>query len=505
MRRDWVNVRMLGLLGLALVAGACGSSSKSTPPPTPSSFGLLATVQLGNLPSGKPGILTSMDISWFDNFGGAENVWFTDSGNNAVDQINTANNTFVQYINQGKFGGNNSPTDHDCNGPNGAVTAIGPNNSFHELWVGDISGANATNCATSTPQPVVWAFDLTKSPPVPVSGFTNPVSLTCGVGGAPLISGDPSKFPTVTCPAATAAVNRGDELSYDSKDDLILIATPHPVPGVNPADPAACGAATCGPWVSIVQAGTGKVLGQIIFPQADGGLEQSQWSASTDTFYQNLPTDSDLGNDANGNEIGGVAQIKINSVSPLSVTVTVPTTATSPFSQVVSCGATGMALLPNGNIFLGCPNSLTPNTAFPAPFPNTAGGRPANFAELMNPSGSVIAAPFGNLAAADEVWYDQPYNLFAGAGFNGVIGIVNAATNQVGASVLVAPSPPAHSVTADSVNGHIIVPGPLNTDTWDNSAPLTVIPNSTQPGNFSCTKGCVWVFGASPNNSYPVE
>jgi hypothetical protein len=518
MRRSWVGTRLIGLLVSGLVCAACGGGSSSAKPPVPTSFGLLSTIQLPNL-NGKPAILTSFDISWFDNFKGGENVYFTDSGNNALDQVNTANNTFVQYINAGGFGGANSFMNFDCNGPNGVITAIGPNDSFHEAWVGDISGATKTNCDTATPKPVLWAFDLTKNPPVPVTfpnNIANPIDVSCGVGGLTPISGDPTS-PTLNPPACPtpgiAPLDRADELSYDSKDDLILIATPHPAPGLYNANTNPAGCATslgqnCGPYVSIVQAGTGQVLGQIVFPQADGGLEQSQWYAANDTFYLNLPSDTDLGKDANGNEIGGVAQIQINSVNPLKVTVTVPTSATAPFSQVVSCGATGMAIESDGDLFLGCPNTLTPNNAFPAPFPKTPGPA-ANFAEVMNiGTGQIVAAPFGNLSAADEVWFDSFNGLNTESGLNGVLSFIDEATNEIGASFLASPgipSPPPHSITADSVNGHIIVPGPANSETWDNSASLTVLPGSTQPGDFTCTKGCVWVFGPSPNNSYPVE
>ncbi|HLH76427.1 MAG TPA: hypothetical protein VKV28_06405 [Candidatus Binataceae bacterium] len=508
MRRDWVNVRMLGLLSLALVVGACGSSSKSTPPPTPSSFGLLATVQLPAI-NNKPAILASFDISWFDDFEGNQNVWFTDAGNNAVDQIDTANNTFVQYINQGGFGGNNSPTDHDCNGPNGAVTAIGPNNSFHELWVGDI--AKPTPCGTGSPQ--IWAFDLTKTPPT--ANFGGPIALNCGVGGLTPISGDPSNasLNPVACPSAGAQIERADELSYDSTDDVILIAVPHPSPGLVNAttNPAGCATAVgqnCGPYVNIINAGSGKVLGQIVFPQATNGIEQSQWDAKTDTFFVNLPYDSDLGNDANGNPIGAVAKIKINSVNPLSVTVSVPTTPTAPYSTIVSCSANGLSTInpANRNMLLGCANSVAPNSNFPSPFPTT--GSATNLAEVMNAdTGLVVAVPLTGVQA-DEVWYDDFNNVYYESGLPGgavQLGATNAATNAVVANFLMAHTPPPHSVTADSVNGHVIMPGPLNNDTWDNSASLTFPNGATSPGNFSCTKGCVWVFGLSPNNSYPVE
>ena len=505
MRRDWVNVRTLGLLGLALVVGACGSSSKSTPPPTPSSFGLLATVQLPNLPSGKPAILASFDISWFDNFGGNQTVWFTDAGNNAVDQINTANNTFTQYINQGGFGGNNSPTDHDCNGPNGAVTAIGANNSFHELWVGDI--AKPTPCGTGTPQ--MWAFDLTKNPPT--ANFGGPIALNCGVGGLTPQSGDPSNPTPVACPSAGAQIERADELSYDATDDLILIAVPHPAPGlVSATNPAGCATVVgqnCGPYVNIVNAGSGKVLGQIVFPQANGGVEQSQWDAKTDTFYVNLPSDSDMGNDANGNGIGAVAKIQVKSANPLSVTVSVPSTPTSPYSTIVDCSPNGLSFNEGSRqMLLGCADPLVPNSKFPSPFPTA--GSSTNYAIVMGmDTGAVVALPLSGVQA-DEVWYDTFNDVYYESGLPAgaaQLGAISGATNQVVAQFLTARTPPPHSVTADSVNGHVIMPGPLNNDTWDNSSTLTFPTGATSPGNFSCTKGCVWVFGLSPNNSYPVE
>lgn len=485
-------VPALGIPALLLFA-ACGGSSGGGGGMQRTSFGLIKTIQLPNLPSGSSAApLSGFDIAWFDKFNSTETVYVADSSNASVDEINTANNSFTGYINQGNFAGSKSAVDFDANGPDGVFTATSsaPGASFHELWVGDIN----TMASPGTPQ--IWAFDLTQTPPQTL--FGGPIDVSCGSGGIVPQSGDPAVFPNVTCPGG--AVERADEGAYDATDQVLVIAMPHPKPGSGAGQ---CGATTCGPYVTFVSVpppgGTPKILGQVVFPNATNGIEQSVWDSNTDTFFVNLPEDHDLGDDAAGNPLGAVVRMKITSVSPFAVTVSSPASATDPYSTGINCEGNGLALnTMSRNLLIGC--SVVPlfaNSGYPPPFPMAGPPIPGYSIIMGADTGTIAAAP--ETGGSDEVWYnpgDDTYylaELFHGAlpvpfAQNAALGIIDGSSNAVLGNV--ATTFPAHDVTADSVNNEVVQAMPPNDLSFDNSA------NLDPDDDFSCTKGCYVVWGS---------
>ncbi len=469
------------LLGALLLAGTVWAARHHGPPkvrPTPTNFTLLATVQLPN--DSKP--LTSFDITWFDPVN--EQVYFADQSNKAVDQINSPKQqfrppTFVQFINKGKFAGVQSTSDFDANGPDGVITFV--TGSDHELWVGDSTAPDGSGNIHGQ----VWSFTIPSSSSSPPTTLFAPVSTDCGPTGVTLLNADPTVFSAVQCPPQPW--ERADEGAYDPKDNLIMIANPHPAAGT------AAGKAF-GPYVTFIDAGTGNILAQMIFPQATGGLEQSVWDPVSQSFFMNLPQDSDFSTDANGNPVGGVAQITITGTKPLSATVIAfPTQVPGPPTANISCEGNGLAL--NASV---SPEQLLIGCSAANPLP-TKVGKPGAFSLVMKTDGTPVAAPA--TGGSDEVWWDEGDDTFylaeIFASFATVppgvtsttpaLGVIDGSSN--GVVTQIGTSFPAHTVAADSNNDHVFMPMPSNIMAFDNSAGVDA------DDKFVCTSGCVVMFG----------
>src|SRR5262249_45661659 len=135
----------------------------------------------------------------------------------------------------------------DISGPDGVLTVRrgedDDEGGVTELWVGDSPGR-------------VWVFNA-----VTGANILGGTSTSCGdfisVGGA----------------------KRADELCFDPKDHLIMIASPNE--GI--------------PFVTFISTKTHQVVAQLLFDGKNGtktatdGLEQCAWSRKTGKFYQNVP------------------------------------------------------------------------------------------------------------------------------------------------------------------------------------------------------------------------
>ena len=78
----------------------------------------------------------------------------------------------------------------------------------------------------------------------------------------------------------SAGQARADEFCYDTKDNLVMIASPAEMP----------------PFVTFISTTSYKVVGKLVFdgtegqgPNATNGLEQCGWSPRSGKFYQNVP------------------------------------------------------------------------------------------------------------------------------------------------------------------------------------------------------------------------
>lgn len=326
------------------------------------------------LPNGQ--VISKFDISFVDPVLGS--YYLADRSNKAVDVIDTSTNALsVQLLGpfQG-FTGNN-----DTSGPNGVLTV-----NHQELWAGD---------GDST----VKVIDLATQ--------------------------------TTTHVIPTGGVNRADELCWDPRDHLVLMA--------NDAESPA-------PFVSFISTDTYSVVGKITFDgvqaaKATNGIEQCQWSERTGMFYLNIPEVNGAGDDTSP---GAVAVI-----SPKTMSVT--QTFTIPLGQCA--GPQGMALGPENQILLGCndPNKTVPSTV-----------------AINQHSGAVVRLLSGE-DGSDEVWFnnnDGHYFLARSGGANPQqLGVVDAQSGHLDTSVAIGlpntsttPHGTNHSVAADPIKNQVYVP-----------------------------------------------
>ena len=184
----------------------------------------------------------SFDISWNDPV--LNKFFLADRNNKTIDVVDPTTFAITQFVNPGYAGftGNN-----DTSGPDGVLTA---NRPITELWVGDSPGK-------------VWVLDAT-------------------TGAVKIFPGGPPN------PILVGGTTRADELCYDPKDNLIMIASPGRGPALRQLhlDHDLSGRRQI--------AFDGRTKGT---PKATNGLEQCGWSPETGRFYKNVPEVNGPGND----------------------------------------------------------------------------------------------------------------------------------------------------------------------------------------------------------------
>jgi hypothetical protein len=357
---------------------------------------------LGNLPNGSRTFF-SFDISWFNP--GNKKFYLADRSNKSIDIFDGT--TFKQVVNQGfqGFTGNN-----DGSGPDGVLDA----NDHKEIWVGDVGGKcfpliQPGNKLPPTCGPgQVWVLDLDGNP----------------------IKGLPSN------PIPVGGTSRADELCYDSKDHLIMIASPAEGPF---------------PYVTFIDTIAHKVVGKLVFdgtnntPKATNGLEQCGWSEKTGLFYQNVPEINGPGDDTAEGGISVIDPKSVLSGPKVMRTVKIP---------LADCaGPQGMAI--GGEFILeGC------NAAFPAATATTpAGHRNTVIVHLQSLK---VAKVFKDLGGADEVWFNPDDGHFfvpscnttcrtQNAGVEGVehLGVIDSSGRKLDQEVDIAvQTPPVNPATS---------------------------------------------------------
>lgn len=313
----------------------------------------------------------SFDISWFDPK--LKKFFLADRNNKAIDVVDATQNpgAVTQFSNPG-FAGVNAGG-NDFSGPDGVLTA----NNSTELWVGDSPGK-------------VWVMDATTGAiktPSQMNGQANPILVK-----------------TTGTPPVNTSTTRADELCYDPKDNIIMIASP--------AEPASNG----GPFVTFISSKTYKVLGHLTLDKGTG-IEQCQWNPTNGMFYQNVPADP-----------GGQDQVAV--INPTKMTV-------DHFINIDACkGVRGMAIGPDNQILIGC-------TA-----PSSGGHRNS---VIINASGAVLKV-LTDLGGVDEVWFNPddghyvlpscntPCRTIPGTGTTGpeLLGIVDSSGFRLDHSVTIA-------------------------------------------------------------------
>jgi hypothetical protein len=325
---------------IAGVAGTAGASPNKSAPPGPASTASAGSAkeflrQVADItfpaPYANP---ASFDISYVDP--STQTYYLSDRTNEGIDAIDAANNSFGSVVGAGDFVGSNTGT----NAATSAQTATcgssgtgGPNGDL-ALSIGGINqlvGGNGVSAAN--PASNVKIFTLSS----PTSG-----TLAATISTAVAANGT-----TGTC--------RADEMAYDPSDQLLVVANDLDSP----------------PYLSFISIHSNPsldtVVGQIKFPNATDGIEQSVYDTTTHLFYVNIPG------------------VEVATINPRSMVVakTYPTPG---------CTASGLALdEQTQNLLLSC--SVNPNGV-----------------EFMSARTGRIVATVPEVSGADEVWYDSGTN-----------------------------------------------------------------------------------------------
>jgi hypothetical protein len=373
-----------------VVTSAVAGSPNSGSPDT-DSFAGTAAVTISNHGGVTAKPLASFDISFVDPTLGLYALG--DRTNNGVDLVDTNTNAFLGFCGQGKFVGV-SPGGNDTSGPDGVLIR-----DHKEIWAGDgdssVKVFNVAGCNETTAP-------------------THVISTVRGAPGSPLQGHSP------------ATDKRADEMCYDPRDNLIMVAN-------NAADP---------PYGSLISTTSYSVVGQIVFdgtngaPKSTNGAEQCQWSARTGKFYITIP----------GVETPNTGHGVVAVISPQ--TKMVETTFDIPLA---SCDTPqGMAVGPDHDILVGCngPNSTTHSSV------------------IIDERNGKIRATVANESGPDEVWFNPGNNHYflarsAPASGEQSLGIIDAETRVADTSIPVGPvGKNAHSVAADSVTNKTFYPIP---------------------------------------------
>jgi hypothetical protein len=360
-----------------------------------------APVAAISLPGGQKVI--SFDISFVDPVVGL--YILGDRTNNTVDVIDTGTNTVLTQLIKGNFAG--AQASNDISGPNGVIIV-----RHREAWAGD---APCGTCTPATADSTVKVVDL----------FNQQLTHVIHTGG----------------------VKRADEMCFDPRDHLLMVA--------NNADTP--------PFASIIDTNTYTVVHKITFgvgntnnaPVSNNGIEQCQWDHRTGKFYVTVP--GIAGQPANQ---GGVSVI-----DPVAGNV-----ITTYILPVANCDTPqGSAVGPDHQILIGCNGSTSTNKS----------------SVVIDDRNGKILATVANESGPDEVWFndgDGHYFLArsAAVGTNQLLGVIDADSSggnddehagadiKADADVITANKTlprNAHSVAADSNLNQVYVPIPAGVST----------------------------------------
>jgi len=316
-------------------------------------YRLLTTIKIpGDLAGG-------FDISWADSEAGR--YYLADRGTTSIDVIDAKHDTFLYAIPLHAAG-------------NGVVAIRKPDDDEDddgsgrdELWVGD------------------------------AHSFVEVINL---------------KTKTIVADIATLGKARADELAYDSRDRIVVIA--------NDRDPI--------PYLTFISTKTRTVLGTLSYPQVvfgtpptGHGLEQPVWDGKTRRFYLAVPATAT-------NPKG-----EVDEINPLTRAVTnvIPT----------SCSPAGLALVGGQRLVTSCGDIISV----------------ASLAVVKTVAG----------VGGDEIWFNPgDERVYFGGGLNRIsVPVLDTDTNTLVTTLTVGlllpppgPSHTTHSVAADRENNHIFVP-----------------------------------------------
>jgi hypothetical protein len=325
--------------------------------------------------------------------------------------------------------------------PGGGFDIAWTDSSTNRLYLADRGNSTAN-------PPVPPGVDVisTKHPqflfeiPLPNSGGTNGVLVFHGSGddndqgddnglGTLVVGGTDSNtyFVDLSHPlgtpiaVSTGGKARADELAYDPKDQIVLIANP---------DEAAAKPTAGVPFITFISTVTHSILGKIIYDGASGdgpaatGIEQPVWDGLTGKFYLTIPGTKTRPN-------GEIDEIN-------------PTTRTITRSFATTCSPAGLALIPGQRLITSC-------------------------GDVVDISSFTLVTTVTGIGPADEIWYNSGDERVYFGGIFGtpvVNGVATAAAPFYSVIATLpwtghftpAPAQFSHSVAADSVYNHSFVP-----------------------------------------------
>lgn len=239
-----------------------------------------------------------------------------------------------------------------------------------------------------------------------------------------------------TVTTGTTSDNRADEMSYDPRDNLVMVANDAPtLPTI--------------PYVSFISTvpdttGHHNVVGTLSFPDACNsatsptvcnGLEQSAWSPNTGLIYISVPI------------VGSGTTGEIAVINPLSRTIV--------GAFPIGCQPAGLAIGPHLHAIVGCSDTSGPNKEILIIDLKT-GNQVAKFTSFAG----------NQLNGADEVWFNPTTKQYFVAGGNAtasnnttaqpILTIIDAAKNKVTQTITT--SAGDHSVAVDPVRDHVLLP-----------------------------------------------
>jgi hypothetical protein len=358
-------------------------------------------------------------------------------------------------------------TNGDCgggSGPNGVITVHHKQGS-PEAWAGD-APVLSFSCANQTINNVVTTV-CTSNVVTPSS--VKVVDLKTG-GVIRTIS-------TGTTDPRFAGKRRADELCWDPRDNLVLVANDEAVDNyisfISTDTSLPLTAYTLVDRIKLDGTDTKHKAGKV---KATNGIEQCQWNPRTGLFYLNIPENHGPGDDS---KPGAVMVLDPTSV-PVQVVKVFPINFKNKGGQLKCAGPQGMAIGPDNQILLGCSNA-GPDSVI-----------------IKESDGSLIADLVGR-NGADESTYnpgDNHYLLAAsnhGTGTTPRLSIADALAEKTESPDSDAVSAGgSHSVAADPFKGHVFVP--VNNTA---AGAKSLICSTASGGLVPDSQGCIAVFTAT--------
>jgi hypothetical protein len=350
------------------------------------------------------------------------------------------------------------PNGGDCgggSGPNGVITVH--NKGGNEAWAGDAPVLSFPPCKNEKigVPPVV----TTVCPPATVvtPSSVKVVSLGKTHHVITILTGTTGRF---------AGTRRADELCWDPRDNLVLVANDEAVDN----------------YISFISTDTYSVVDQIKLDGSDtthnagkvkatNGIEQCQWNPRTGLFYLNIPENNGTGN----NTKPGAVMVIDPKTRPVQMVKLFPV------DHSKCAGNQGMSIGPGRQILLGCSNA-----------------RPDSII-IDERNGDRIGAPLTGRSGVDESWYDPRTNHYLLAASNNKagprVGVVDAVaggeTGQLDSNSVSAGG--SHSVAADPFKGHVFVP----VNNVAGAGASSLICSTASGGIIPDSHGCIAVFTAT--------